>query len=166
MSFRSPLDYIGVGHGHFVIVALISHIRLVVPANRPIRSWGIPPSAATQVPSRTASFMLDPTPRRGEQLACWCRPSYKQGDFLTYFVLLEDTQQLVARSNVHAAKDPLFPNYNKRPVPPDGNTSIPVTKPVITTIQDYYEDPIDLLSFSPDELRGMTVLRKIDDDLL
>ena len=85
---------------------------------------------------------------------------------MTYFVLLEDTQQLVTRSNVHAAKDPLFPIYSKCPVPPDGDTSIPVTKPVITTIQDYYEDPKDLPSFLPDELLGMTVLRKIDDDLL
>ena len=85
---------------------------------------------------------------------------------MTYFVLLEDTQQLVTRSNVHATKDPLFPNYSKCPVPPDGDTSIPVTKPVITTIQDYYEDPKDIPSFLPDELLGMTVLRKIDDDLL
>ena len=105
-------------------------------------------------------------PGGGEQLACWYGPSHEQGDFLTYFVLLEDTQQLVTRSNVYAAKHPLFPNYNKCPVSPDGNTSIPITKPVITTIQDYYEDPIDLPSFSPDELLGMTVLRKIDDDVL
>ena len=105
-------------------------------------------------------------PGGGEQLAYWCRPSHKQGDFLTYFVLLADTQQLVTRSNVRAAKDPLFPNYNKHPAPPDGNTSIPVTKPVITTTQDYYDDLIDLPSFLPDKLLGMTVLRKIDDDLL
>ena len=33
--------------------------------------------------------------RGGEQLACWCGPSHKQGDFLTYHILLSDTQQLV-----------------------------------------------------------------------
>ena len=49
-------------------------------------------------------------PRGGEQLACWCGPSHKQGDFLTYHVLLSDTQQLVTHSNVHHAKDALFPN--------------------------------------------------------
>ena len=36
----------------------------------------------------------------GEQLAHWCGPSHKQGNFLTYFVLLEDTKQLVTHSNI------------------------------------------------------------------
>ena len=49
-------------------------------------------------------------PRGGEQLARWCGPSNKQGDILTYFVLLDDTKQLVIQSNVHSAKNPLFPN--------------------------------------------------------
>ena len=49
-------------------------------------------------------------PGGGEQLTCWCRLSHRQGDFLTYFILLEDTKQWVSRSNVHSAKDPLFPN--------------------------------------------------------
>ena len=31
-------------------------------------------------------------PGGGEQLACWCVPSHKQGDFLTYFVLLDESQ--------------------------------------------------------------------------
>ena len=30
-------------------------------------------------------------PGGGEQLACWCGPSHKQGDFLTYHLLLDDT---------------------------------------------------------------------------
>ena len=50
-------------------------------------------------------------PGGGEQLAPWCGPSHKQGDFLTYHVLLHNTKQLVMRSNVHPAKDPLFPNH-------------------------------------------------------
>ena len=45
-------------------------------------------------------------PGGGEQLACWCGPSHKQGDFLTYFVLLDDTKQLVTCSNIRTAKDP------------------------------------------------------------
>ena len=49
-------------------------------------------------------------PRVGEQLACWCGPSTKVGDFLTYNVILNDTQQFVTRSNVRHAKDALFPN--------------------------------------------------------
>ena len=31
----------------------------------------------------------------GEQLAYWCGPTEKQGDFLTYHVLFQDTEQLV-----------------------------------------------------------------------
>ena len=54
-------------------------------------------------------------PGGGEQLACWCGPSHKQGDFLTYFILLDDTKQLVTRSNVRTAKDSLFPNRTQVP---------------------------------------------------
>ena len=57
------------------------------------------------------------SPRGGEQLAHWCGPSHEQGDFLTYFFLLEDTKQLVTRSNVRPAKDLLFPNRNQQPTP-------------------------------------------------
>ena len=53
------------------------------------------------------------SPGGGEQLAWWCGPSHKQGDFLTYFVLLEDTKQLVTRSNVCPAEDRPFPNRNQ-----------------------------------------------------
>ena len=48
-------------------------------------------------------------PRGGEQLAWWSRPSHKQGNFLTCYVLLDDTSRLVTCSNVHAAEDSLFP---------------------------------------------------------
>ena len=105
-------------------------------------------------------------PVGGEQLAHWCGPSHKQGDFLTYFVLLEDTKQLVTRSNVRYAKDPLFPNQSQRPAPPDGDTNILVEKPIITTIQDHYNEPVHLPMFSPDKLLGMTILRPVDDELI
>ena len=49
-------------------------------------------------------------PRGGEHLAHWSGPSHKQGHFLTYHVLLDNTKQLVTRNNVRPAKDPLFPN--------------------------------------------------------
>ena len=48
-------------------------------------------------------------PRGGEQLARWCGPSHKQGDFLTYFVLVDDKKHLVTCSNMRTAKDLLFP---------------------------------------------------------
>ena len=67
-------------------------------------------------------------PWGGEQLARWCGPSHKQGDFLTYFVLLEDIKHLVSRSNVCLAKDPLFPNHIQRLTPPNGDTKVPIGK--------------------------------------
>ena len=98
-------------------------------------------------------------PRGGEQLARWCGPSTKVGDFLTYNVLLNDTQQLVNRSNVRHAKDALFPNRQLRPTPSDGNTSVPVEAPVLTSIQDFYEELLNLPKFAPEELIGMTFLK-------
>ena len=86
-------------------------------------------------------------PRGGEQLAHWCGPSHKQGDFLTYYVLLEDTKQLVTHSNVRYAKDPLFPNWSQQPAPLDSDTNIPVEKPIVTTIQDRYNEPVHLPMF-------------------
>ena len=105
-------------------------------------------------------------PRGGEQLACWCGPSHKQGDFLTYFVLLDDSQRLVTQSNVHIAKDPLFPNCRQCPSPPDGDVDVLVEKPVLTTIQDYYNESVNLPIFSPDELLGMMILRPADEVLV
>ena len=52
-----------------------------------------------------------------ERLGCWCGPCHKRGDILTYWILLNDTGQLVARSNVRHAKDPLFPNRHAWPPP-------------------------------------------------
>ena len=105
-------------------------------------------------------------PGGGEQLECWCGPSHKQGDFLTYHVLLDNTKQLVMRSNVYPARDPLFPNHIQRPALADGDTTAPVDKPIITSIQDYYNDPVNIPIFSPDELLGMTVLREHDDTMV
>ena len=98
-------------------------------------------------------------PRGGEQLARWCGPSAKVGDFLTYNVILNDTQQLVTRSNVRHAKDELFPNRQLRSTPSDGNTSVPIESPVLTSIQDFYEKLINLPKFAPEELIGMTFLK-------
>ena len=53
-------------------------------------------------------FIEDPS--QGEWLAYWCGPVDKQGDFLSYNVLLCDTKKCVQCSNIHLAK---FPNTNK-----------------------------------------------------
>ena len=60
-------------------------------------------------------------------------------------------------------KTPYSPTvYNNQPLA-DGDTTAPVDKPIITSIQDYYNDPVNIPIFSPDELLGMAVLREHDD---
>ena len=73
---------------------------------------------------------------------------------------------MVTHSNVQAAKEPLFLNRLQHPNPSNGDTSVPVTKPVIAMIQDYFDNNLSLPMFSPDELIGMTVLHTIDEDVI
>ena len=114
-------------------------------------------------------------------------------------VLLKDSEQLVPRSNVRPARDPLYPNLRERPrtddlrptrrpvvetvsendeeaaVQPDvtsGEESNPSPSPDIdsgfqptrpkspnlTSVQDYYDVPVSLPRFSPEELIGLTFL--------
>ena len=64
------------------------------------------------------------------------------------------------------SNDQLFPNQSQKPAPPDGDTNIPVSKAIVTTIQDNYNEPVQLPMFSPDELLEMTILRPLDDELV
>ena len=45
----------------------------------------------------------------------------------------------------------------------DGDTSDPVEAPVLTSIQDFYDNAINLPKFSPEELIGMTFLKTSSD---
>eukprot|EP00977_Amphora_coffeiformis_P025751 scaffold21966_cov107-Amphora_coffeaeformis.AAC.1 len=58
-----------------------------------------------------------------EELARWVYPAENIGDELTYMVLLTDTHQLVPRSNVRPALDPLYPNLRVRPQTEDLRTN-------------------------------------------
>ena len=134
---------------HYVVYS-----RLPFKTQRPRRVYLAPPGSRL----RKNRCLTVEVPGGGEQLACWCRPSHKQGDFLTYLVLLADTQ-LVTRSNVRTTKDPLFPNRTQRPNPSDGDTRVAASKPVVSSIKDYYKEPVHLPTFSPDELLGMTIVK-------
>ena len=112
-----------------------------------------------------------------EELAWWVFPALNVGDELTYWVLLHDTEELVARSNVRAAKDPLYPNLRERPKTDD--LGIKKFAPVETdmtdesgeksesgplyNLQDQFDVPIHLPRFSPDELLGLTYLHDTAD---
>ena len=100
------------------------------------------------------------SPKGGEQLAYWCGPAEKQGDFLTYHVLLQDTEQLIQCSNVHPAKDSLFPNCNQCQPSANGDTTLPIEQPVIHTVTDFVDDTLNLPQFSLDELIGMSFVRQ------
>ena len=126
-----------------------------------------------------------------EELARWCYPAENVGDELTYMVLLEETNQLVPRSNVRPAKDPLYPNLRLRPdtdyireaLTP---TSRPITEDDIkpdspnltstsgekkgpfTNLQDQYDEAgfdvqVKLPRFTPEELMGLSFLHELPD---
>ena len=63
-------------------------------------------------------------------------------------------------------RPPISQPYNQHPATADSVTSVPVYKLILSSIQDYYEDPVSLPMFSPNELVGMTVLREVDDQLV
>ena len=109
-------------------------------------------------------FYDDPVSHQ-EKLGRWIDVSPKKGDFLTYAILTNDTQQLLFRSNVRPAKDPLFPNLNARPATstPSGESS---QQPVLSSLSDAMNvDPesMKLPSFAPEELVGLTYLRDQED---
>ena len=105
-------------------------------------------------------------PDKTEQLGRWVGVAENVGDTLTYFVLTNDTEKVIARSNVRAAKDPLFPNRLVRPdnsLPDGGEVK---SKPVLASANDLLNlDPSaqELPKFSPDELLGLTYLHDVGD---
>ena len=113
--------------------------------------------------------------KKGEALGRWIGPALTKGDKLTYWVLTNDTQQLIARSNVRAAKDPLFPNLHSRPpdshLPvsssaPEGENAAVSQKPVVFLLSDTLpadSGSLEVPKFSPAELLGLTFLRETED---
>ena len=81
-----------------------------------------------------------------EELARWCYPAENVGDELTYMVLLDKSQQLVARSNVRPAKDPLYPNLRLRPhtddlrVKKEAKSEVPTSSPTVETVTEDDDD--------------------------
>jgi hypothetical protein len=123
-----------------------------------------------------------------EELARWCGPAATIGDALTYWVLLNDSRMLVARSNVRSAKVPMFPNRKARPAPQsfsvvelelptstegeelddNGDVKKRLTTekpPVVFTVQDSFPDSMEVRipKFSPDDLLGMQFIYTKDD---
>ena len=77
---------------------------------------------------------------------------------MTYYVLLDQSKQLVVQSNIRPADDPMFPNQALWKPPPGGDTSKVINKPVVESITDGYGTAVHLLLFPPEELLGCTFL--------
>ena len=95
----------------------------------------------------------------------------RKGDFLSYWILTHDTEQLIACSNVRAAKDPMFPNCRAQPLDSSlalgGERAAPPDQPsILFSAADRLglTDPtaLEVPKFSPDELLGLSFLRKTD----
>ena len=71
-----------------------------------------------------------------------------------------DSRALLLGSSTGSSTCPATPS------PPDSDVDVPVEKPVLTTIQDYYNESVNLPIFSPDKLLGMTILCPADEGLV
>jgi hypothetical protein len=101
------------------------------------------------------SDALRPSESR-EQRGTWVGVAKTQGDILAacLLVLTDDTQQVIARSNVRSALDPNHPNLHASNPLGDGDV---VVKPTLFSKSDLIDLDIDppnlkLPHFSPDEL--------------
>jgi hypothetical protein len=100
-----------------------------------------------------------------EQRGTWVGVAETQGDILTHLVLADDTQQVIARSNVRSARDPNHPNLRASDPLGDGEA---VVKPTLFSMSDLIDLDIDppnlkLPHFSPDELLGLTFIPDMPD---
>ena len=103
------------------ILFVISLLNVVVNANGAIPNSVISGVVTDVSPFLTFHFWEEvfyEEPDSSEKLGRWVGVA-SQGDVLTYQILTNDTQQVIVRSNVRRAKDPMFPN-RRGSFPPDG----------------------------------------------
>jgi hypothetical protein len=101
----------------------------------------------------------------GEGTGRWVGVAEHQGDALTYLILTDDTDQVIARSAVRSAKPGKNPNLRAYLSPDGGEIN---DKPILQSTDDLsglHSDPSDLKLplFTPEELVGRTFLRSTDD---
>ena len=89
--------------------------------------------------------------------------AHDKGDALTYYILTADTEQVVVRSNVRAAKDPVFPNCNARPEGPSLAGGEVKSAPVLAQWSELDPTRQDLPKYSPEQLLGLTFLCETED---
>ena len=100
-----------------------------------------------------------------EALAYWTGPAEKKGDFLTYQLVDCETEQVIYRSNIRPANDPM--TVNKRASPPSGGEKSTPSNDFVYSFSDTIgvdPDDVKLPFFSPDELLGLTFLLPDEED--
>ena len=122
------MDHVGCPAGYWLLCTLfvISLLNHVVNVNGAIPQSLINGEITDISPYLTYHFWQEvfyeqPDGDR-EALGRWVGPALKHGDKLTYMILTNDTKQVIICSNIHPAKDSLFPNLHAHPVNslPDG----------------------------------------------
>jgi hypothetical protein len=116
-----------------------------------------------------------------EKLGRWVGIADHQGDALTYLILDDATEKVVARSAVRSALNPQHPNLRaEQPLQshdadllPDGGEMSPRGKPILHSAQEISVDldpgrfvnPSDLKlpKFTPEELLGLTFIHETND---
>ena len=108
-------------------------------------------------------------PDSSKRLGRWVGIAAKHRDALTYLVLSHDTEQVVVHSNIHHAKEPLFPNICACPSAPSGPSLLDrgevSSRPVLHSLSDALDvnpSNLELPKFSPDELLGLSFLCDTD----
>jgi hypothetical protein len=103
-----------------------------------------------------------------EKSGTWVGIAENQGDILTYLVLTDDTQEVIACSNVRSANDPAHPNLRAQLRFSEEDVPTPVAAPTLFSASDLTGLDIDppalkLPHFSPDELLRLTFIRDMPD---
>ena len=90
-----------------------------------------------------------------------------QGDILTYLVLADNTQEVIACSNIRSANDPAHPNLRAVQGFGDDSSEAMLNRTLFSasdlTGLDMEPPNLKLPRFSPDELLGLTFIRDMPD---
>ena len=108
-------------------------------------------------------------PDTKERSGRWVGVAEHQGDALTYLILDDESQHVVARSMVRTALDEQTPNKRAKPASDGGEDdySSSTHAPLLQSVTDLLASEVDpsevrLPTFSPEELIGRTFVTSID----
>ena len=104
-----------------------------------------------------------------EKCGRWVGICDHKGDALTYWILTDDTQKCLPRSNIRSALDPATPNIRADLLAPTPTpTPTPMPTPILHTTHQIAQLPVQPMNlqlpcFNPDDLVGLTFLHDTPD---